>query len=196
MELSKFIYDGKSIPDACAERNASFEEFDKRFKRMRNNKTLSIYSDEYLIDYIFRNVYPLKPRTNSPHPSKYFVDDAPLADFARQNGVLSFSVRGAVQSALRKNPDLGEEDTTRIAKEFVARNKNKIVFMYDNYPLSIALRMLKINRSTIMNVFYEEYPDHKTMTQKEVNDAIKDIVDAFKAKREKQEKAKGLRYEI
>lgn len=196
MELSKFIYDGKFIPDACAERNASFEEFDKRFKRMRNNKTLSIYSDEYLIDYIFREFYPLKPRTNSPFPSKYFIDDDTLADFARKNGVLPISLRESIISAQKENPNLTQEEQTRIAKEFVKRNKNKIVFMYDNYPLSIALRMLKINRSTIMNVFYEEYPDHKSMTQKEVNDAIKDIVDAFKAKREKKEKAKGLRYEI
>ena len=140
MELSKFIYDGKSIPDACVERNASFEEFEKRFKRMRKNKKLDIYPDEYLIDYIFRNFYSGKTRNNSPFPSKYFVDDDPLADFARKNGVLPFSVRGSIQNAKKENPDLTEEEQTRIAKDFVERNKNKIEYRYDNYPLSIALR--------------------------------------------------------
>ena len=203
MELREYEYNGKLIPDTCIERNTTYEEFEKRFNRMRNNKKLDIYSDEYLIDYIFRNFYPIKSRTNSPFASKYFVDDDPLAEYARKNGVLTISVRGAVQKGVRANPNA---DTTKIAKDFVERNRNKIIYRYDNYPLSIALRRLNINRSTIMNIFYDIYPNYKDMSQEEVDAAIKGLVDAYLKKKEKKEEAKlkpktkrktkGLKYEL
>lgn len=174
MELRSFMYKDMLVPEYCAKRDIPFREVDARYNRMRKNKKLDKFDDEYLVDYIFRTFYPDKPKTNSPYNCKYFVDDVPVSEFAKQNKMTVFSVRGAIRRGLKKDPEV---DTSRVAKEFVKRSKDKIIYTYDNYPLPIACKMFNLSNATVLRIFHEENPDSDKMTIKEINAAIKEIVD-------------------
>lgn len=186
MGLRNMIYDGKKFPEFCAENNIPFNKFEERFNRMRKNKKLNEYSDEYLVDYIIRNFYSNK----SAFGCKYYVGNTTLAEYARQNGMTSYSMRGAVRSGLVKDPTASVEE---LAKAFVERNKNKFKYSYENYPLSIACKKFNISNEVVLKVFHDNYPDMESMTHEEIDTAIRDIVDIL---RKEKPKSKGLRYEI
>ena len=193
MELKNMIYGGKLFPDFCIEKNIPFKEFESRFKRMRNNKKLNNYSDEYLIDYIIRNFYKDKQKTNSPYKCKYYVGELTATEYARKNGMIPGSVKGAIHSGLLKNPNAEVEE---LAISFVERNKERIRYTYENYPLTEACRKYHLSYTNIMMVFYEEYPNREKMTQEEANQAIKEIVDIFRfVGSRRKKKSKELKYE-
>ena len=167
MELRSFMYKDMLVPEYCVKRDIPFREVDARYNRMRKNKKLDKFDDEYLVDYIFRTFYPDKPKTNSPYNCKYFVDDVPVSEFAKQNKMTVFSVRGAIRRGLKKDPEV---DTSRVAKEFVKRSKDKIIYTYEN-------KMFNLSNATVLRIFHEENPDSDKMTIEEINAAIKEIVD-------------------
>ena len=175
MDLKKLIYKGEIFPIYCLNNGIPFDDFNERYVRMRKNKKLDKYSDEYLIEYIIRNFYSRKP-TNSPYKCKYFVGDSTASEFARQQGVLPSSVKGAIRSGLIKDPNAS---VAQIAIAFAERNKNKYMFTYENKPLTDACKDHNISREYVMIVFYEEYPDHDKMTDEEKDAAIKIIMDTF-----------------
>jgi len=193
MELRDMIYDGKLFPDFCVEKSIPFKEFESRFKRMRNNKKLNKYSDEYLVGYIIRNFYKDKQKANSPYKCKYYVGELTATEYARKNGMIPGSVKGAIHSGLLKNPNAEVEE---LAISFVERNKDRIRYTYDNYPLIDICRKYKLSYANVLRIFYEEYPDRENMTKEEVSNAIKDIVDVLKQRSPKKKKMKGLKYEL
>ena len=148
MELRIMNYNGVLLPDFCAEKDIPFKELEDRFKRMRKNKKLNNYSDEDLVDYIIRTFYSRK--TNCPFEKKYFVGDTPLSEYARKNGVSPYSIKGAVHTGLKRDPNANVEE---LAMSFVDRNRNKFKYTYEGYPLSIACRKYGLSNADVLRIF-------------------------------------------
>ena len=191
MGLRCLMYENLLVPDYCIKRGIPFKEVEGRFNRMRKNKKLDNLSDEYLIDYIFRTFYPDKPKTNLPYKCKYYVGDIPVSEYANQNNILVYSIRSAVRRSLRENSGA---DVTKIAIEYVKKNKNKYIFSYGDMPLTDACKKNNISRASVLNVFYDEYPNHDKMTNEEKDAAIKEIVDNILEA--KKTKSRVLKHEI
>lgn len=191
MDLRTYIYKEQIFPEYCVINKIPFDDVNERYERMRKNKRLNKYSDDYLIDYIIRTFY--SKTTRPQHKSKYYVGDLTATEFAKQNGMLPSSVKGAIYSGLVKNPDAS---TDELAISFVKRNKDRNKYTYENYPLTYACRKYHLSYANIMKVFYEEYPNKDKMTQSEVDAAIKEIVDIFRYLGTRRNiKVKELKYE-
>lgn len=190
MELKDMSYNGVLIPTFCAEKEIPFKEIEDRFKRMRKNKKLDKYTDEDLIEYIIKTFYSRK--INCPFERKYFVGETPLSEFARKNGVSPYSIKGAVHRGLKKDTNANVEE---LARAFIERNKNKFMYTYEGYPLSIACRKFGLSNVGVLKIFHDNYPDSDNMTEEEINYAIKDIIDTLRETGIKKGKIKGLRYE-
>lgn len=163
------------------EMNMDIEKCLNRMKKSNNGKK---HTDEFLIDYILKTFYK-KKRTNSPFKCKYFIDDKPSAEFARENGVLPYNINNAIHRGLKKNPNASAEE---LAKSYVERTKKRIIYTCDGYPLPIACKRAGVSNSEALKVFHEEYQEPERMTKEEIDDAFKEIVGLLKNKPKKAKK--------
>lgn len=166
-------------------------EIEKRLNRMKKSKNGKKYSDEYLVDYILKTFYKTNG-TNSPFACKYFIDDKPSSEFARENGVLPYNINNAIHRGLKKDPNSSIEI---IAKSYIERQKNKFTYTYNGYPLSIACKNVGLTNSEVLKLFHELYPNIDSMTKEEIDAGVKEAFDFLKS-RPKKNKTLGLRYEI
>ena len=97
MGLRNIMYKKMLVPEYCAKMGIPFEDVNARFNRMRNNKRASKLTDEELVDYIFRTFYN-KPKGNT---CKYYIGDMSLPEFAKENNMLSISLRCAIRKGLK-----------------------------------------------------------------------------------------------
>lgn len=166
-------------------------EIEKRLNRMKKSKNGKKYSDEYLIDYILKTFYK-KKGTNSAYEYKYFIDDKPSAEFARENGILPFNLNNAIHRGLKKDPKASVEI---LGKSYVERVKNRFIYTCNGYPLPIACKMAGVSNDDALRIFHELYPNIDNMTKEEIDAGVKEAFDFLKS-RPKKNKTLGLRYEM
>lgn len=159
-------------------------EIEKRLNRMKKSKNGKKYSDEYLIDYILKTFYK-KKGTNSAYECKYFIDDKPSAEFARENGILPFNLNNAIHRGLKKDPKASVEI---IGKSYVERVKNRFIYTCNGYPLSIACKMAGVSNDDALRIFHKEHPDKESMTDEEIDAALVEIVEVLKLIPKKEKK--------
>lgn len=174
MILKNAIYEEKTVLDYCRRYNIDFNDFQNRFNRMRKNEKAKKFSDEELIEYIFKNFYKTKKRQQSRR--KYYINGKSVYEFAKDNRLIANSVRNAIINGLKANPDANIEE---IAISFANNAKNRAKCEYIQYQLSMLCEEANISIDIVYKIFNEEYPNISDMTEEEINVAIKEIIDTL-----------------